>query len=233
MKKNRWLKHTSDPKLEAAANKKIRELQCVENDIPGVLIVHNLVTDSIVYLSGRGCKELNVTLEEIQLPHFDYHLRFFNPEDVPNYLPKVLNLVERNRDDEMVTLFQQVRIHNKGWQWYCSSIKILLRNEEGLPVLALTVSVPVDEEHYFTPKIERLITENTFLREHQKAFSSLSKREKEILRLLALGNSSTQIANELFIAEATVNTHRKKIKNKLSAETNYDLLQFAQAFNLI
>jgi DNA-binding CsgD family transcriptional regulator len=48
-----------------------------------------------------------------------------------------------------------------------------------------------------------------------------------------MGLSSVEIAEKLFISEATANTHRKHIKNKLSAKTNYDITKFAQAFNLI
>jgi DNA-binding CsgD family transcriptional regulator len=234
MKTTDWLIHTHDSDLQTAADEKIKQIQAVENDIPGVIIVHNLPADCIVYLSERGRKHLNVTLEEIRLPHFDYHKRFFNPEDVPNYAPKVLGMMRRNAGDEIVTFFQQVRASKKEpWRWYSSSIKILLWDKENKPLLALTVALPIDEEHYFTPKIERLIQENNFLRENQKIFASLSKREKEILRLLALGQNSTEIAKGLFISEATVKTHRKNIRNKLNADSSYDILQFAQAFNLV
>lgn len=234
MKTPNWLKHTNDLDLQQAAHEKILQLQQIENDLPGVIIVHNLVDDSIVYLSERGRTILKVTLEDIRLPHFDYHARFFNPEDIPNYVPKVLQMVERNAGDEFVTLFQQVRATPKDpWRWYLSAIKILLRNKENVPVLAATISLPVDEEHYFTPKIKRLILENNFLRNNQKAFASLSRREKEVLRLMALGKNSQEMAADLFISEATVKTHRKNIRNKLNADSSFDLLQFAQAFNLV
>jgi len=234
MKIPNWLQHTKDPDLQRAAHEKIARLQTVEEDLPGVIIVHNLADDSIVYLSERGRKILGVSLEEIRLPHFDYHYRFFNPEDIPNYLPKVLHMVERNGDEEFVTLFQQVRPSvGENWRWYLSAVKILLRDKEKKPVLAATISLPVDEEHYFTPKIERLIQENKFLRENQKVFGSLTRREKEILAQLAIGRSSGEIAETLHISEDTVKTHRKNIRTKLGAESSYDLLQFAQAFNLI
>lgn len=230
----RWLQHTNDPDLQQAADEKIKQIQAIENDIPGVIIIHNLPDDSIVYLSERGRRELKVTLEEIRLPHFDYHQRFFNPEDVPNYAPKVLGMVQRNANDEIITFFQQVRPGaGKSWKWYSSSIKILLRDKEKVPLLAITIALPIDAEHYFTPKIERLIKENSFLRQHQQMFSSLSKREKEVLKCLALGHNSTEIAETLFISEATVKTHRKNIRNKLNADSTFDLVKFAQAFNLI
>lgn len=234
MKTTNWLQHTEDADLQCAAGEKIKQIQAIENDVPGVIIVHNLVADSIVYLSERGRRELGVTLEEIRLPHFDYHQRFFNPEDVPNYAPKVLGMVQRNADDEIITFFQQVKaVKANSWKWYSSSIKILLRDKAQQPLLAITMALPIDAEHYFTPKIERLIDENNFLREHQESFASLSKREKEILKCLALGQNSPEIAETLFISEATVKTHRKNIRSKLNADSTFDLVKFAQAFNLI
>ena len=234
MRYQNWLRHTKDKDLQRAAHEKIQRLQEVEDDVPGVLIVHNLVDDSVVYVSRRGREILNVTLDEIRLPHFDYHQRFFNPEDVPNYAPKILGMVQRNKDDEIITFFQQVRSSPRApFHWYSSSIKILLRDGEGKPLLAVTVAVPIDEEHYFTPKIERLIQENNFLRQNQRAFASLSKREKEILKFFGLGLTSQEIADKLHLSEATVKTHRKNIRAKLGAESTFDLLQFAQAFNLV
>ena len=234
MKTNYWLQHTNDPELQKAADEKIKAIQAIEDSIPGVIIIHNLPADSIAYLSERGRRELKVTLEEIRLPHFDYHQRFFNPEDFPTYAPKIFGLVQRNADDEIVTFFQQVRADKKDtWKWYSSSIKILLRDKAAQPLLAITVALPIDAEHYFTPKIERLVQENKFLKEKQHIYASLSKREKEVLKCLALGHNSLEIAEKLFISEATVKTHRKNIRHKLNADSTFDLVRFAQAFNLI
>ena len=234
MQETKWLQHTDDVDLQRAADEKIRAIQQMENDIPGVIIVHNLPADSIVYLSERGRQNLNVSLEEVRLPHFDYHQRFFNPDDIPNYVPKILGMLQRNRVDEIVTYFQQVRpSETEPFHWYASSSKILLQDKEGKPLLGITIAIPIDEEHFFTPKIERLAQENTFLRENHHEFASLSRREKEILRCLAKGLNSQEIAAELFISEATVKTHRRNIRTKLQADSTLDLMKFAQAFDLV
>jgi DNA-binding NarL/FixJ family response regulator len=234
MQETKWLQHTDDIELQRAADEKIKAIQRLENDIPGVIIVHNLPADSIVYLSERGRQNLNVSLEEVRLPHFDYHRRFFNPEDTPNYVPKILGMLHRNQVDEIVTYFQQVRSsENEPFRWYASSSKIILQDKEGKPLLGITTAIPIDAEHFFTPKIERLAQENTFLRENHHEFASLSKREKEVLRYLAKGLNSQEIADKLFISEATVKTHRRNIRTKLHADSTLDLMKFAQAFDLI
>lgn len=234
MQINKWLVHSNDKELEKAAQKAIAQLQEVEEHIPGIIIVHNIANDSIAYLCERGREILNVSLDEIRLPHSEYHRRFFNPDDVPNYVPKVLGLLQRNEVREMVTYFQQVRATaNEPWKWYSSSTKILLWDKEKKPVLAVTIAIPIDAEHHISPKIERLVKENTYLREKKALFAALSKREKEVLRLLVQGHNSFEIAKQLNISEATAKTHRKNIRGKLKAESSYDLLQFAQAFNIV
>ncbi|NTS40152.1 hypothetical protein HRG84_04475 [Flavisolibacter sp. BT320] len=143
-------------------------------------------------------------------------------------------MLHRNKVDEIVTYFQQVRSsENEPFRWFASASKIILQDKEGKPLLGITTALPIDTTHFFTPKIERLIQENSFLRQNHGLFASLSKREKEVLRCLAQGLNSQQIADELFISEATVKTHRRNIRTKLNADSTLDLMKFAQAFNLI
>jgi LuxR family maltose regulon positive regulatory protein len=48
--------------------------------------------------------------------------------------------------------------------------------------------------------------------------SPLSKRELEVLQLIAQGNSNQQIADVLFISLHTVKTHARRINGKLGVE---------------
>ena len=134
----------------------------------------------------------------------------------------------------MVSFFQQVRTsQNNDWTWYLSSTKIFIRDENDKPILTITNAIPIDNEHYFTSKIERLLQENNFLRRNKQAFASLTGREKNVLTLMALGHNSAEIAGQLHISENTAATHRRNIKKKLKAQSNYEITLFAQAFDLI
>ncbi|SFB50556.1 response regulator transcription factor [Algoriphagus aquimarinus] len=57
--------------------------------------------------------------------------------------------------------------------------------------------------------------------------SKLSEREIEIVKLIVGGKTSSEIANLLFISEATVKTHRKNIFKKLKIHHATELLNFA------
>ncbi len=55
----------------------------------------------------------------------------------------------------------------------------------------------------------------------------LGDREIEIIKLLAEGLTSTEIADKLFIAESTVKTHRRNILRKTELHNTSQLIQFA------
>lgn len=66
-----------------------------------------------------------------------------------------------------------------------------------------------------------------------KAQTLLSKRELEIVKLIAEGHSSKFIADKLFISFHTVNTHRQKMIEKTSTRNTGGLVQFAFTNGLI
>ena len=73
---------------------------------------------------------------------------------------------------------------------------------------------------YFDPNIMQLtIVEDTFTSQLK-----LSKREKEIISLIALGKTSKEIAAMLFLSELTIKTHRKNISEKLGSKGVADLI---------
>jgi DNA-binding CsgD family transcriptional regulator len=201
--------------------------------LPGIVIVHNLKDWSVAFMSRKGMEYLRVTKEELDAMGADYHKRFFNAEESKEYVPKVLGMLERNNDDESLSVFQQVRADaGSDWNWFFSTTGIFLRDENRMPLLVLTIAVPVVDQH-LTSKVERLLDENNFLRRNKHVYASLTRREVEILALMAKDASSAEMAATLYISEDTVKTHRKNIRRKIGAENQYDVVRFAQAFDVI
>jgi DNA-binding NarL/FixJ family response regulator len=61
----------------------------------------------------------------------------------------------------------------------------------------------------------------------------LTKRELEILKMIALEMTNDQIAKGLFISKRTVDTHRQNLLNKLHVKNTAGLIKAAYAFNLV
>jgi two-component system response regulator NreC len=62
---------------------------------------------------------------------------------------------------------------------------------------------------------------------------TLSPRELEVLRLLALGNTNHEIADALVVSVKTVETHRAHIMSKLKADSRAALVQHALSAGLL
>ena len=61
----------------------------------------------------------------------------------------------------------------------------------------------------------------------------LTRREKEVLELIAEGMTNNLIAQKLFISPATVDTHRKNLLAKLEAKNTASLIRMATQLQLI
>ncbi|WP_282800961.1 response regulator [Secundilactobacillus kimchicus] len=66
-----------------------------------------------------------------------------------------------------------------------------------------------------------------------KGYNGLSKREREVFPLIALGYSNKEIASQLFISTKTVEAHKANIMRKLTLTTRADLVRYAIHHNLI
>ena len=60
-----------------------------------------------------------------------------------------------------------------------------------------------------------------------KEADPLSEREREVLRLLALGYTNQEISAQLFISVRTAETHRARIMQKLRLTTRAELVRVA------
>lgn len=62
---------------------------------------------------------------------------------------------------------------------------------------------------------------------------TVSDRENEIIKRIAEGQTNQQIAEELFLSNHTVNTHRKNIMSKLGVKNTAGIVMYAVKINLV
>lgn len=95
------------------------------------------------------------------------------------------------------------------------------------------IEKPFDDEHLI-----RVINQNLryalelfSIKSHKdlikKAFNSLTRREKEVMKLVIEGSSNKQIAEKLEISPKTVEVHRSKVMKKMAADSLPELVKQA------
>jgi two-component system, NarL family, response regulator NreC len=88
-------------------------------------------------------------------------------------------------------------------------------------------------QQYLHPSLgARLVAADAEQRKRAQA-DPLSEREREVLRLLALGHTNQEIAKLLFISVRTAETHRAHIMQKLHLSTRAELVRHALSEGLL
>jgi DNA-binding NarL/FixJ family response regulator len=72
-----------------------------------------------------------------------------------------------------------------------------------------------------------------YQRSQQAEMPLLSRREKEVLELIAEGHTNPEIAEKLFLSQFTVDSHRKNLLAKLNAKNTASLVKLAVENKLI
>ena len=74
---------------------------------------------------------------------------------------------------------------------------------------------------------------NTVKKNEDSKIPLITRREKEVLILIADGLTNNQIAEKLFISNTTVDTHRKNLLAKFEVKNTANLIRLAAQFQLI
>lgn len=106
----------------------------------------------------------------------------------------------------------------------------LLKNADEEELLKSIRTVSAGKK-YFSPEIsEKMIN---FMSTHRVSQQVMSKKESEVLRLIAEGMTTKEIASKLFVSARTIETHRANILKKLEVKNTAALIKKATENNLL
>lgn len=97
--------------------------------------------------------------------------------------------------------------------------------------LTLKLSKPKKETIIIEKEV--LVTPGSVINETEAALFNLSKRELEVLQLMAKGLSNAEIAEQLFVSLNTIKTHSSKIFEKLEVKRRTQAIEKAKQLNII
>jgi two-component system nitrate/nitrite response regulator NarL len=105
----------------------------------------------------------------------------------------------------------------------------ILKNS-GIKMLSKAIVTVAEGATFFDPNVAFNFM-NDYIDDHVVIGKTtkiiLSKREREILHLIANGKTSKEISENLFIAKTTVDTHRKNMIRKLDLSSGNELVKYA------
>ena len=102
----------------------------------------------------------------------------------------------------------------------------LLKNAVAEEILE-AIEMVMDGKKYFSTDVSKL------LEVKNQNYPTLTRREKEVLVLIAEGLTNPQIAEKTFVSVTTIETHRKNLLMKLEAKNTAELVRLAFKYALL
>ncbi len=165
-------------------------------------------------------QEPEIILLDISLPDID-GLQLCDRIRVKNKYSKILGLTSAN-DASIIT-----QLLHRGANGY------LLKNMERSELLEAIDKVLDGKIFLSKAANEKVLEQFSSVSSAVNGIPALTRREKEVLRLLEEGLNGPQMAEKLFISQYTVETHRKNLMQKLNASSLPQLLKIARDKKLI
>ncbi|MGH7971857.1 MAG: histidine kinase [Limisphaerales bacterium] len=102
--------------------------------------------------------------------------------------------------------------------------------------LLRAIQAVVQGEAFFSPRISRMILQDAVIGAgggSEATTQKLSARKTDVLRAIAQGNTSKEVASLLKLSVRTVETYRVRVKRKLTARNTAEMLKCARERGLI
>lgn len=108
------------------------------------------------------------------------------------------------------------------------AVGYLLKDADEQDLLKAVTALSVGGS-YFSPSVSKLVLEGYLSDPGQPddELAALSDREREVLQLVAEGNSNKEVARLLDVAVSTVESHRKHIMEKLDLHNTAEMVRYA------
>ncbi len=199
----------------------------------GVLINSNKGEN--LYMNNASEQTLGYAAEETREMGTEYWKTiYYNEKEALQVIKQIELFFKRQDNGEVLAQFQRLRPkHQKGYEWVYIASKLICDKPNEPADNRLLIATPVKLMGQVNQKIHRVLEENLYMKKNFNRFAALTKREKEILSLVATGKESKCIAEELYISRHTVEQHRKNITKKVEHRNFAELIRFAIAFDLV
>lgn len=202
--------------------------------LPGVLHMNRINSVEVVYMDKTTREKVEIEKHKIEKDGVQFLKKILDPSCM-DYLIQANKTADFSDPSFILSTFQNLSFDpikviekNQHQHTWCFSSKKKFSDD-----LTISITHPLHELGKIYQQLEKVLEENLFLKKNFKKFELLTRREKEILRLISKGQTSDQVAEQLFISVHTEKTHRKKIRYKLGTRSYAELVRFAQQFDLL
>lgn len=217
--------HSSE--IGESINLEKRELIIDDLSFLGIYHENSLDDFSLVHLGEEAHEVFGMTMDKLKVSGGNFLMKIVHPNDREYFFRQVMSL-KRKRSTVSLSCFLRLRFYQEA-KYNLGLINVTMNKSREV---FQCVTSPVTQVNEFASITKQVLNKRTYQNKYFHVYSSLSPREREIIALVCMGESSTDIAEKLFLSAHTVKAHRRNVKNKTSFN-DAELIEFALNFNLI
>ena len=210
------------------------------------ITIFDLYKREHIYISSNFESVLGYDIDQAHAEGTEYFNQFVHEEDFVLLTEAGVHFLEMSfnvprdtiRDYKLLTEYRMKKA-NGDWIRVVEQHLCLELDKHGNVWLSLSMLDISPDQNLELPAQSRLLNFKTGKLYHlpvvpkNKDKKPLTKREKEILNLLATGLISKQIADRLYISTNTVNTHRQRIIEKLDVTNTTEAVNYSMSIGLL
>ena len=126
-----------------------------------------------------------------------------------------------------IVIFSAHRSEDIVQQVFDAGAKSYIRKADAGRYLLEAIRSLANHKPFFTPEVSEILFARFLRADTTTAEQKLTMREREIVRLLAEGNSNKDVASTLGISIRTAEAHRATVMQKIASESLADVVRYA------
>ena len=186
-------------------------------------------TARCIWSNDYGNRQIGYTRKEIDELGPRLFEKIIHPEDVQLSWDSIdtLNL---NQGDSFCGVYRTVT--KSGEIFWVYGGCVVLNMKEGKPWQFLSADIRITDQNDSRKQMDELLRENNRLK-YQLTLAMMTKREKEVIVMIAHGKKDSEIAEKLYISIQTAKKHRSNLLKKLNKRNTAELASFATESGLV
>lgn len=177
-----------------------------------------------IWTNKNYYKIIGYSYDEIKCLGPEWVSRNYHPDDI-HVMHDRIKYFNQNKGDTFSGIYR-IKHKNGHWVWVYSNTIVYKRGQDNQAEQLLGICIDFSDNFKTMKQFAELYRENQQLK-NQLLTASLTKREKEVIKKIANGKTSNEIAELLNISTHTANNHRKNLLKKLNLHNIADIAKFA------
>lgn len=141
-------------------------------------------------------------------------------------------IISKNKDAKVLALTMHAEDHYIQNMLNAGALGYVLK-ESGQEELITAIRNVAEGKKYFSNEVSVVMIDSLMAKKKRATEDQLSEREIEVLKLIAIGKTNNEAGEILFLSGRTVETHRRKIMEKLELNNTAEIVQYAIKHSLI